>query len=266
MKTWMFCILTSIALASVRPSGLKEISNSLVVLSPGGSGTHLSLLNLHVLTKQPICLIKPRGRVAPYRFLGLNSDATKAPIYHTHMPPHLKILDHETNKLVLVLRNYKEWIVREFISHSQKAGDKIGLPLSAASGQKILNNLHKMGMYYRFLEVFEKWPENQRLLLHYEDLVDRPEITLTQLRDFLNIDAVDLETQVDELKALQIQSLEYYHKRFSGHGGSLSQGKKSNSYHTDGFPRSILKNADTLMRALRPELYDRYLPRYTTGS
>lgn len=266
MKACFFCLFVSFAFAGAKPSSLKDIEHSLVVLSPGGSGTHVTLLNLHVLTRRPICLVKPRGRIAPYRFLGLPANADKSPLYQTHMPPHLQHISHETNQLILVLRNYKEWIVREFISHNQKAGNKIDLPLSADQAAEILNNLHKMGMYYRYLDAFEKWPKSQRLLLHYEDLVDHPEQTLTQLRNFLKIDAVNAQAQVNELKALKVKSLDYYHKRFSGHGGSLSQGQKSNSFHTSNLPSSILKNTDTVMRALRPKLYDRYLLRYTTGS
>ena len=242
---------------------LNELDHSLLLLTPGCCGTHLTKLHINVLTKRPLLLVQGKNWVKPYQFLGLSPDTSKPPYYHSHFPSFAAGMNKHTNQLIIVLRNYKEWLVREAKAQMiPRLRHRFVQNLDVKKYEEVLSVPHRINRYYDFLKMYNNWDEDKRLLLYYEDFIHHPQKVLTALQQFLNTDPELLDQQIKLIEELKPKLLNYYHRKFKVQGGSSTKGKETDHFHTKNLPIALLKRIDDLMRSSNPKLFDSYLKHY----
>ena len=155
--------------------------------------------------------------------------------------------DNREAGLVLILRNYKESVVR----HLQLAPDWSGsLDIQDKRAAEMLQN------YWELVHTFDQWHEN-RYLIYYEDLVESPQISTKALMAFMNI-------SVDDAQLKDFFSKYSWHKQNSLSAlvaPSATRGESVTS-HAKGLRKEQGHAWDEFMRQKDKELFDRYLKRY----
>lgn len=252
-------ILVTFCLSSIYAAKLGDIQNSLIFLSPGVSGTHLTMQNIYMATKGPVYLMKPTRYTRKYNPLRLPIDKNAQPYFHTHNPSHLRLIDKKSNKLLLVIRNYKNWMIRQHIAELVKRNLPVPNPISAEWCLQTLQIRKTALQYFLFLRAYDQWPQNTRLMLHYEDLVESPKECLQKIQSFLGKESSDIEADLEMLAELKAKSKEFYNTRLAHYGGSLSSGT---SNYTDAVSKEDLRGIDEKIRRINPKLFDTYVARY----
>lgn len=236
-----------------------RIHNSNVLFSPSISGTHLSMLNACICTNQPIYMLKPRGKPVCYHELhnrlGFSFEPGVKPFYHTHMPEHIPKINPRTNKLILVIRNYKEWFLRYEKAKQLRDHRKPVNPLA------ILHSKALKQEYYSYLRKFDNWPEKSRLIIYYEELTGKPRETLFKLAQFLGCEGNLTSATVERFMRLKENLGGFYNQKLRVFGGSRSD-RTGRTFYTKDFPKAELQKVDREMRAIFPYLYDIYLKQY----
>lgn len=215
---------------------LSSIQNRTIVLTVPRSGTSLTCAMCSFLTELPLFWLRNKSEwkrgVYLNRFnIPLNYDLF--PILATHNFNEVAKLSHN-NKLVMTVRNYKELLFR----------DENRFERMEEFLKKCVNHLR----------VFDKWEKNNRLLIYYEDLVERPNRVIEQLAEFLQTDPI----RTEEL----VENFEMYRQRcFETYKASKSPGQDV-SFHTKEVPKATLKKIDQMIRELDPKIYREYFKRY----
>lgn len=264
MKAFLlFCSCFTLLFARGRATVLSGLDDSLLLLTPGCCGTHLTKLHINVLTKRPLLLVQGRYWIKPYRFLGLMPDPSKKPYYHSHFPSFATGMNKHNNQLIVVLRNYKEWLVREAKAQMiPRLRHQFIEQLDLKNYEAVLSVPHRIHRYYDFLKLYDAWDADKRLLLFYEDFIQRPKKVLSALQQFLQTDPELLGEQMQQIESLKPKLLNYYHRKFKVQGGSSTKGKVTDHFHTKNLPTSLLQRIDDLMRSKHPKLFDKYLKHY----
>lgn len=169
------------------------------------------------------------------------------------LPPVIKI--HNINQrspkgendfLIVVIRDYKECL----LSHALRG--------SSISIEAIKKELTSSGWYLQVLETFDKWPQDRKLLLYYEDLVLEPEMTFQKLARFFQTDQKNVSAFITDLEA-HCSNAMYIQQTYGDR--SLSGGKSTN-FHKKALPVEAQKSLDELCMENAPELTKKYLLRY----
>lgn len=151
---------------------------------------------------------------------------------------------YRKSKLILLLRNYRDVITRH--RSDQEGINKLLTEFHDASNRNIFN-------YMENLIEFDNWPENKRLLIYYEDLMETPKEAFNRAIDFLECES-NLQKFYDN-----------YDKVFSSSKKSYT--KRHESYYNN---RNIIPiNAtewDSCLKEKYPELFEKYLKRYAGDS
>ncbi len=252
-------ILFVLCLTGLHAEKLQDIQNSLIFLSPGVSGTHLTMQNIYMATKGPVHLIKPSRCIKKYNPLRVSIDKTVKPYFHTHNPCHLQLINKDSNKLLLVVRNYKNWMIRQNIAERTKRSLPVPNLGSSEECLKILQTRKSALQYFLYLRAYDRWPQNSRLMLHYEDLIESPKECLQKIQSFLGNESCDIAADLKQLDDLKAKSKEFYNTRLSHYGGSRSSGTAN---YFDAVCTKDLKSLDEQIRRINPRLYDAYISRY----
>lgn len=214
------------------------------LLSPGRSGTHLLMYTISYLTKRPC---------GDGRFNEITQVNPNLPrIYQIHLPENAfqwyqKKLDRENDYLILIIRDYKEQLLRATSDDYLQVLNILKSP-KGTWGLQIFEDL----------EEFEQWNPEHRLLIYYEELIAHPEPVCRDILTLLDASDIYLNEFIDNFEFHFDAPLQYYHQT---HGGSFSKGKDFH-YHTSLLPKGIDEAMDAIVIENYPLLTEKYLKRY----
>ncbi|MDX8430962.1 MAG: hypothetical protein SNF33_04065 [Candidatus Algichlamydia australiensis] len=249
MKRIYFLLLPSILLSSpIRFGSAEEIEGCDLVLSEPRSGVNWLMSCLQFLTRKPLCPIHFRYSHPMNNRLGVDLDEKKPPFIRSHEIKVFLPVCKEKNRLILVFRNYKETTIRE-------CGDSASRFSRAVQQKKLFHELAAK------LNFFDRWPEENRHLVYYEDLLLKPKDVLQNLLVFLEEEDSLLEEFIENIQEYKRQCLSSYDKQVPGGSKSISKGK-SLDFHSKKVPKKLLYQADGLFQSQYPYLWKKYLSRY----
>ena len=171
--------------------------------------------------------------------------------------PWKQLIDPESDYLILILRNYRESMLRHYqgdynrvISHLE---DDSNDPLQLS--------------FFSNLQHFDEWPEKRKILIYYEDLLQFPKRELGRFIRFLNAPWTRYNNFIKDIEKHKQKTINLYNqgaiKRKIKTPGSQSEGKDF-LYHSKKVPQEYLHQMDFLAKERAPNLYDKYLLRYKT--
>jgi hypothetical protein len=214
------------------------------LLSPGRSGTHLLMYIISYLTKRPC----GDGRFSEVTKV----DPSLPRIYQIHSQANAfewygQKLDRENDYLILIIRNYKEALLRA------TCGDYLQV-LKILQSPKGTWGLE----IFEDLEEYDCWNPERRLLIYYEELITHAEKVCRELIDFLDVSDKHLKDLIDNYDHHFEVALKYYDQT---HGGSYSKGKNLH-YHTSLLPKGVEEDMDAVLIEKYPLLVEKYLKKY----
>lgn len=147
------------------------------------------------------------------------------------------------DKLLIILRNYKECIVRHtYYQKGEVGGDE--------------KKLHVQN-YMKPLEKFDSF-NGEKELVRYEDLINNTSAVIEQVSDLFGFEEDDIRQFTQNLDTHVDASLSMYDSQH----GSYTGGEKAN-YHAKKISDQERQRWDELFRERSPEIYDKYLDRYS---
>lgn len=181
---------------------------------------------------------------------GFELDMQKGPIEKVHarheiMPRNAATaVDMHVDKLIFIVRNPKETIARfEHATFEQLLASNI-----AGKG-------YRAKLYFDNFTVFLDWPENNRLLVYYEDLMQHPRKTLEKILLFLGEPFVHMDEFIKDYAKHQKLSKKIYKDTVHGSNDVL--------YHSKKLSQSFKQQVDIWISQVYPELWKVYLQRYS---
>jgi hypothetical protein len=186
-----------------------------------------------------------------FRFAKIKADLAKPSILKKghSFPPNISGDD----KVILLLRNYKESIIRHL-----KSGKSI----------RNIKKWEEQKQWYADLILTYDKITSPKLLIYYEDLIQNAAAggpsavklaarTLESVVDFLEIPNHGLKRFVSDIEGHRALSIKIYRQQFP----SMTKGK-SVIFHSKKFDKDKLKDLDQFMRDKLADKYDEYLGRY----
>ena len=162
---------------------------------------------------------------------------------------------HRHPKLILVLRDYRECLIRQHGAEQLKAFPTI----KAFLEEKYL--FQPAFWYIKNIQAFDHF-DRPKLLLYYEDLIAFPERELERLADFLEFDEAATTTFFQNIEEHQIASVQYYNKNQKSH----TKGKPTTLVqHSEAFSLAERQAFDQYYQNYFPDLFQKYLERYRIG-
>lgn len=216
------------------------------------SGTNLLTGYIQNLTGKPISVAAGTISELAMNRLAVPINASKKPLYRAHHAHEIQGWNKNGNKLICIIRNYKECITRE---HQRKSISKLL--------DKIERGDPTAEHYIDNLRVFDAWDKDNRLLIYYEDLISKPDEEIKKVLTFLR-ESVPTNLSKESLQDTSQKILSSYHTQHISSGGSHSKGKDL-LYHSKQMTLKQLKRWDELISKKDPELWERYLKRYKTS-
>ncbi len=203
---------------------------------------------LEVLTKRPtLSFHSEPENVKIYSLplgmtLFLGTDMKKECIWKVHSKERMEAIgmDKEKDLLILILRDYKECLLRD-LGDIQTAKEELNEPDPS---------------YFANLALFDAWDEKRKLLVYYEDLLAELRRELERVLLFLGEDTSSLDPFMDQLDYYKMLSLEFYSMYV---GPTLSRGEDI-LFHTKHNPEAFL--LDEIAHAKFPSLWEKYLTRF----
>lgn len=183
--------------------------------------------------------------------LNVPLDHRKKPCFVTHFPDWVEGAPTNKNRLFVVVRNYKECIIRRAISFGRSFDFN--------------KDRSSFDLYAQILQYYDAWDPDHRLLLYYEDIITHPEEEMRKLSVFLKGSQERYEDFVTNYNVYQKRSCNYYEQLQKERGGSMTRGK-SPIYHSAKLSPQKLKRFDQeIQNRLGSELFNKYLSRYTSS-
>lgn len=260
MRKFLFFIAFPFLLISFLFSKDHEI----LFLSTPHSGTHWGLYCLcNLLEKQ---VIFNRGPVQVDIFKNRFIDHKNGFIYAAHNPKDLWIKKDGDKEdiLILILRNYKECLVRIY-----KTAPSVINQIKAEANFKWLDKYKNLALiqahdhYFNNLRCYDVWNPSKRFLIYYEDLLENPEKVLYDLTVFFNLEEKTLDKFLQNLNFHIKTSLGIFNAK-KKLGGSQSKGKDI-LYHSKKIGRKNCILIDSQVKSLFPNYFEKYLKRYETN-
>jgi len=199
---------------------------------------------------------------------GLKTDVYKKPVWKLHESNLIKngpSYSPEKTRVIFLLRNYKEHIFREaplppFIREPLFNADET---INENALMKTLSRSSSNGLYFRNIQFFDQLPDENKLLIYYEDFINNPEQELHRLVEFLQEGSQELE----QLMAHYDDCAETFKKHYNANwgkregGGSVSGGFDI-KYHSKQYTFEQCKKIDEWVQEKHPLLWEKYLNRY----
>jgi len=227
------------------------VSGQHFLLTYARAGTNLTSCYLQYLTGKPIKFFFLEINLLAENRLKIPIDYSKPILYRTHDPKDLRNINRRTNKLLYVLRNYKESLYRH--NHDKfKSPEEFEIQFTK---DKVM-----VREYMEGLEVFDSWDPHLRLMIHYEDLLTDPMSVIKTVLSFFDEPIPENLTE-DLLEEISSKALDSYHKQHKNTGGSHSKGEDF-FYHTRSLPVKTLRAIDAAVKDNYPELWNKYLSKY----
>lgn len=240
----------------------EEIANRVFILTNPKSGSHLLLYSIMKITKRPL-----RGRLPlwifendpPYfhteNMMQYPLDFSKPTTYWGHEYYLLGFLNHRENKLIFIIRNYKENICSQLVLKYREQSKNIDLE------KALLNEVTGEGMIFKEymirLQLFDHWHPQDRCLVSFEDLLHHPEVFVPQVMSFIGDDSdyTDFIAHYDDFKA---ELMERYSKKDKRTGAGSDE-----KFFSVKISPEILREVDHYVCQHYPDLWVKYLERYS---
>jgi hypothetical protein len=250
------------------PPSSDRIHNSLIFLSPGRSGTHLVNVCLQHFTRRPLLRFPDDPSAsAPFRHRQYISQPPrwfKKPYFHSHFASQLSNVERESNLLLAIIRNPKEHKIRRAKEEYYRQAGSTSHPVPRDFIENFLLTVsHYYGEPMDHLFLFDQWPAERRLLLYYEDCLERPRETIQGLMKFIGDDNAFNDARFEQYQALCRESIEQYSQKFADIGGSMSKGETSD-FHCRDFDPALLRKVDAMLEKKFPDCWNKYLSHYAT--
>lgn len=246
------CAFISLGLSLYASSQIEHMKeDKAIFLSMQRSGTNLTSCSLLAVTRQPIGLFPNRIHEIGTNRLELPLVSDTPLFYRTHEPVTLENAPSDFKQLILLARNYKELLFRS-VNINKFNG------INRHAVQSFLDN------YLSFFRAFDKWPEEERLVLFYEDLVDDLNGSLLSLLDFLNIAPLFWDDYLENQEHyLQKIYTTYVNQHGRLHGNSSKHGLRKEFYSANK-DYKLRKAIDQIMKQKDPYIWETYLKRFET--
>lgn len=217
------------------------------------SGTHLMCGYVQALTNKPVDWFT-YGKKKFFREHRINEfNSQDIVLYKEHWAYNLNSMNKNGNKLLFLLRNYKESIPRSKTKAIHGTEDLLNQFFGAHSA---------IERYMKNIKIYDEWDPDCRLLIYYEDLIVNPMEELTKVLQFLN-EPIPIYFTQEFLEEARLKSLELYEFQHQGTGGSHSKGEDL-EYHSKKIPFEALEKIDLLITTQYSDFWEKYLKRYTT--
>lgn len=174
--------------------------------------------------------------------LSLMIDYSKSSIIKVHGYHNEVKIQHPSDRIIVMVRNYKECIHRRY-----------------PRLKDMISEIRREGSsYYTNLQAFDQFEPTKRLLVYYEDFIKDPQRVLEEILLFLEEDDALLEGFIKDLSFHKKRSLEHYDK---GIGVSKSKGDDLH-FHSAQLTPDERKRIDFIVKRMNPMLFQKYLQRY----
>lgn len=172
-----------------------------------------------------------------------------------HNPVRLNLgtVDQKKNYLILVLRNYRECMMRH---HSNKDSRMLEFMRFEDSFFRQTRELFEVrrNNYAITLKCYDQWNPDTRFVVYYEDLMLEPEKTLKGLMKFLGQDESLVDAFMENFEEKQNISYDKYLD---------PQSRFSNIFHhTSLMSEEVVFQSDEFMKSHYPEYWEKYLSRF----
>lgn len=180
--------------------------------------------------------------------------------YRSHLPQLIEVPKHGDN-LVLLLRNYKECMLRHrtFKRISKSAEINVRSFLNWRYMGK--NEFCTIGVYGEMIRMFEII-QGKKLVLYYEDLLANSKQEMLKFFNFIEINISSLKENFNNFFDKDLE----FHKNkscdlYTYGGGSITRGKKI-KHHIGQITDKEIEWFDKLIEGNLSNLYHKYLARY----
>lgn len=183
--------------------------------------------------KQEISAKKPRIFFA--HSIGLLKSSTNTSLEKINKP---------RNKLVVLVRNYKESFLRNGFTNPKTNN------IIKAEVQVYLNNII----------LYDEWNPKNRLLIYYEDLISDPRSQLLRIASFFKVPTAEVNKFMKNIQSHKTICMSFYDTH---RGGSKSRGNDI-LFHSKQHRQEDLQLWDMHVKNTNPYIYKKYLERFTT--
>ena len=168
----------------------------------------------------------------------------------------------EYQRIILVVRNYKESLVRHYIDE-WKANKDGSHRVDVVDFLDDQSGRQPPEWFIENIRAFHEFT-GDKLLLYYEDLMTEPESELRKLIEFLDLPRDGVDDLFANLDAHRQRSVDLYRQNQA----SYTEGDADKlSHHSDSLLSDDEKRAfDDYYADRHPELFRRYLSRFATPS
>jgi len=157
-------------------------------------------------------------------------------IYKEHFAVNCDRFDEQNDKLILILRNYKECLIRHY-----------GVP-------RLLKNLdHDLKQYTDNILFFDKW-KGEKIIIYYEDIINNFEHIIKKIAMFLNLDPASVNEFIKDYDFHKSNGIKSY--KICGHE-SVTKGKVTN-FHSKKAPLQLLKRINKILNENNIKYIQRY--------
>lgn len=248
---WIFLTMPSMLVGLVSGKIDADASNQHFFMTFPRSGTNLTNCYIQALTGKPIAFFTHKGTNTALNRLNMVLDYSKTTLYREHHGHLLAPWNKNGNKLLFVLRNYKESIHR-----------KTNLKNAKDFRDVFTDDGPVLWQYINNIRIFHHWDVNNRLLIYYEDLISDPMNEVKKILKFFD-EPIPIYLTNEFLHDVAMKALNSYHEQHIDSGGSHSKGQDL-EYHTKQLPVKCIKAIDHFMETHFPVLWQNYLKRYKT--
>jgi Sulfotransferase domain len=229
-----------------------SIENAEIFLGYPRSGNNWTMAILQITTQRRILPIHSYDIKFSHVLYSLNfkTNPNKPILYRTHgVHPIMRQINHSKNKLLFILRNYKECIVRECGYDDKELKNSV------------LTNTGGFQMYINDLIFFDRdWKDSStKMMIYYEDLISKPRETIEKLLTFFNEPLDNLDDFFDNYDYWKDLVLTKYHEV---HNKVPSSGGDKKVFHSKDFSARKLKKIDSHIKETYPDLWAKYLSVY----
>ncbi len=237
---------------------LSQKEDKTILLSTPRSGSSLIARSFVFITKRPLGGLQNEVLLATSTQLNIELISNTPFLYTTHSYAEARAAPPTFNKLILVERNLKELLFRNFTITQKEDLLKPDL-------QEFIN------MYLKNFETFDNWPSQNRLLVLYEDTIGNLNKTLSDLLNFTNPTPPFFfeEYTANQKKYTDAIYNNYVKNQYTGnsqkyHGISAKEGPQAIFYSKDQDP-NLLQSIDTILEKKNPKIWNKYLKRFATN-
>ncbi len=160
---------------------------------------------------------------------------------------------HRHDKVILILRDYRECLLRSNIESWLEFGDV----------ERFLEERGTFTPPHWYIDNLKEYDlfQGNKLLVYYEDLLAHPDVEIPRISNFLNFNAREVEAFLANLDEHKQSSISLYTS--GGHASETKGDTKKASYHADMHVSPEQKEAfDSYYIQKYPSLFEKYLSRY----